>query len=102
MRPQRLRHAYERSDKEAAERWAENVVWQHLSGMSLYEGRLPCDAMQLGRPRAAIGEAGVVTTNLRLARMRCGCTNRRTQAYGEQFIAHARPAMLVDCPDMRQ
>lgn len=40
------------------ERWAENVVWQHFSGMTHYEPRLPCDATQIGRFRAAIGEAG--------------------------------------------
>ena len=40
-------------------RWAENVVWQHFSGMRFYEPRLPCDATQIGRFRSAIGEAGV-------------------------------------------
>ncbi|MGD3145646.1 IS5/IS1182 family transposase, partial [Xanthomonas oryzae pv. oryzicola] len=44
---------------ELVERWAQNVVWQHVSGMAFYEPRLPCDATQVGRFRAAIGEAGV-------------------------------------------
>jgi IS5 family transposase len=54
-----LKHAYKLSDEELVERWAENVVWQHFSGMTFYEPRLPCDATQIGRFRAAIGEAGV-------------------------------------------
>ena len=54
-----LKHAYKLSDEELVERWAENVVWQHFSGMTHYEPRLPCDATQIGRFRAAIGEAGV-------------------------------------------
>lgn len=39
-----LKHAYKLSDEELVERWAENVVWQHFSGMTHYEPRLPCDA----------------------------------------------------------
>jgi IS5 family transposase len=54
-----LKHAYKLSDEEPVERWAENVVWQHFSGMTFYEPRLLCDATQIGRFRAAIGEAGV-------------------------------------------
>lgn len=54
-----LKHAYKLSDEELVERWAENVVWQHFSGMTYYKPRLPCDATQVGRFRAAIGEAGV-------------------------------------------
>lgn len=54
-----LKHAYNLSDEELVERWAENVVWQYFSGMEYYEPRLPCDATQIGRFRSAIGEAGV-------------------------------------------
>jgi transposase, IS5 family len=54
-----LKHAFDLSDEEVVERWAENVVWQHFSGQVYYEPRLPCDATQLGRFRRAIGEAGV-------------------------------------------
>jgi len=54
-----LKHAFKLSDEELVERWAENVVWQHFSGMQFYEPRLPCDATQIGRFRTAIGEAGV-------------------------------------------
>jgi len=54
-----LKHAFNLSDEEVAERWAENVVWQYFSGNEYYEPRPPCDATQIGRFRRAIGEAGV-------------------------------------------
>jgi transposase, IS5 family len=54
-----LKHAYKLGDEELVERWAENVLWQHFSGMTFYEPRLPCDAPRIGRFRSAIGEAGV-------------------------------------------
>ena len=54
-----LKHAYNLSDEEVVERWAENVVWQYFSGQTYYEPKLPCDATQVGRFRKAIGEAGV-------------------------------------------
>ena len=54
-----LKHAFNLSDEELVERWAENVVWQYFSGQTYYEPRLPCDATQIGRFRKAIGEAGV-------------------------------------------
>jgi IS5 family transposase len=54
-----LKHAFNLSDEELVERWAENVVWQYFSGQTYYEPQLPCDATQVGRFRTAIGEAGV-------------------------------------------
>ncbi len=54
-----LKHAFNLSDEELVERWAENVVWQYFSGQEYYEPRLPCDATQIGRFRNDIGEAGV-------------------------------------------
>lgn len=54
-----LKHAFNLSDEELVERWAENVVWQYFSGNAYYEPRPPCDATQIGRFRTAIGEAGV-------------------------------------------
>ena len=56
-----LKHAFNLSDEDTCERWAENVVWQYFSGMDYYEPRLPCDATQIGRFRVAIGEAGMET-----------------------------------------
>ena len=54
-----LKHAFNLSDEETCERWAENVVWQYFSGKDYYEPRPPCDATQIGRFRAGIGEAGM-------------------------------------------
>lgn len=54
-----LKHAFNLSDEEVAERWSENVVWQYFSGQEYYTSKLPCDATQIGRFRTAIGEAGV-------------------------------------------
>ena len=54
-----LKHAFNLSDEQTCERWAENVVWQYFSGLDYYEPRLPCDATQVGRFRADIGEAGM-------------------------------------------
>jgi IS5 family transposase len=54
-----LKHTFNLSDEDLVARWAENVVWQYFSGQDYYEPRLPCDATQVGRFRAAIGEAGV-------------------------------------------
>ena len=54
-----LKHAFNLSDEETCERWAENVVWQYFSGMDYYEPCLPCDATQIGRFRTGIGEAGM-------------------------------------------
>ena len=54
-----LKHAYNLSDEDVVDRWAENVVWQYFSGQTYYEPKLPCDATQVGRFRTAIGETGV-------------------------------------------
>ena len=54
-----LKHSFDLSDEEVAQRWSENVVWQYFSGQDYYEPRLPCDPTQIGRFRSAIGEAGV-------------------------------------------
>ncbi len=54
-----LKHAFNLSNEELVERWAENVQWQYFSGNEYYEPRPPCDATQIGRFRTAIGEAGV-------------------------------------------
>jgi len=47
--PLYLKHAFNLSDEEVVERWAENVVWQYFGGQQYYEPRLPCDATQAVR-----------------------------------------------------
>ena len=54
-----LKHSFNLSDEELAQRWSENVLWQFFSGMDCCEHRLPCDATQIGRFRVFVGEAGV-------------------------------------------
>ena len=54
-----LKHSFNLSDEELAQRWNENVLWQFFSGMADYEHRLPCDATQIGRFRVVVGEAGL-------------------------------------------
>ena len=54
-----LKHSFNLSDEEVAQRWSENVLWQFFSGMDYYEHRLPCDATQIGRFRTVVGEAGL-------------------------------------------
>ena len=54
-----LKHSFNLSDEELAQRWSENVLWQFFSGMAYYEHRLPCDATQIGRFRLVVGEAGL-------------------------------------------
>lgn len=54
-----LKHAFNFSDEDLVQTWSENIYWQHFSGMTHFEPRLPCDATQVGRFRKALGEAGV-------------------------------------------
>lgn len=48
-----VKHAFNLSDEEVVERWAENIVWQHASGHGYYGTRVPRDATQVGRFRKA-------------------------------------------------
>lgn len=61
-----LKHAFNLSDEELVARWSENVVWQYFSGQAYYTPKPPCDATQIGRFRAAIGEGGVVEELLKV------------------------------------
>ena len=54
-----LKNAFNLSDEALCDRWSENVVWQHFSGMQYYAPRLTYDPTQIGRSRTAIGEAGM-------------------------------------------
>ena len=54
-----LKHAFNFSDEDLVQTWSENIYWQHFSGMTYFEPRVPCDATQVGRFRRALGEAGV-------------------------------------------
>lgn len=53
-----LKHAYNLSDEQLVERWADSVHWQYFCGQDYYEPRFPCDPTQIGRFRKIIGQAG--------------------------------------------
>ena len=54
-----LKNSFDLSDEELVQRFAENVYWQHFAGFEYFDPRPPCDATQIGRFRASLGEAGL-------------------------------------------
>jgi IS5 family transposase len=54
-----LQHAYRLSDEAILARWVENPYYQHLTGETFFQHRLPIDPSSLTRWRKRIGEEGV-------------------------------------------
>lgn len=54
-----LKHAYNCSDDEVVERWAENPYWQFFTGEEFFQTGLPCDSSSLTRWRQRMGEGGM-------------------------------------------
>ena len=54
-----LKNSFDLSDEELVARFAENVYWQHFAGYAYFDPTPPCDPTQIGRFRAALGEAGM-------------------------------------------
>ncbi len=54
-----LKNSFDLSDGALVERFAENVYWQHFAGYEYFDPTPPCDATQIGRFRAALGEDGM-------------------------------------------
>jgi transposase, IS5 family len=54
-----LQHAYRLSDQAVIARWVENPNYQHLTGETFFQHRLPIDPWSLTRWRGRIGEEGV-------------------------------------------
>ena len=54
-----LQHAYRLSDEAVVARWVENPYYQHFTGETFFQHRLPIDASSLVRWRKRIGEEGV-------------------------------------------
>jgi IS5 family transposase len=54
-----LQHAYRLSDEAVVARWVENPYYQHLTGETFFQHKLPIDPSSLTRWRARIGEEGV-------------------------------------------
>lgn len=49
-----LKHAYDCSDDEVVERWAENPYWQFFTGEEFFQTKLPCDSSSLTHWRQRI------------------------------------------------
>lgn len=54
-----LKHAFNESDEDVVERWAETPTWQCFSGLDYFEHWLPCDATLVDKFRKLIGDEGV-------------------------------------------
>jgi IS5 family transposase len=54
-----LKNSFNLSDEDLVQRFAENVYYQHFAGYEYFDPRPPCDATQIGRFRAALGEEGL-------------------------------------------
>ncbi len=54
-----LKHAFNESDEDVVQRWAETPTWQYFSGNEYFEHRRPCDPTQLVKFRKLLGEEGV-------------------------------------------
>ena len=54
-----LQHAYRLSDEAIVARWVENPYYQHFTGETFFQHRLPIDPSSLTRWRKRIGEEGV-------------------------------------------
>ncbi len=53
-----LQHAYRLSDEAVVARWVENPYYQHLTGETFFQHKLPIDPSSLTRWRGRIGEEG--------------------------------------------
>ncbi len=56
---QYLKHAYRLSDEAVVARWVENPYYQHFTGETFFQHRMPLDPSSLTRWRKRIGEEGV-------------------------------------------
>ncbi|NUB46844.1 IS5 family transposase [Fertoebacter nigrum] len=54
-----LQHAYRLSDEAVVARWVENPYYQHFTGETFFQHKLPIDPSSLTRWRGRIGEEGV-------------------------------------------
>ncbi len=54
-----LQHAFKLSDEAVIARWVENPYYQHFTGETFFQHRLPIDPSSLVRWRKRIGEEGV-------------------------------------------
>ena len=93
-----LKHAFNVSDEDVCERWAENVVWQYFSGSDYDEPRLPCDATQIGRFRLAIGEADMEATLKATIDTAVASQAIKPVAFERVIIDTTVPEKAIACP----
>jgi len=53
-----LKYQHDLSDDDVVAGWVENPYWQHFSGMSHFQHRMPIDPSSMTRWRKRLGEAG--------------------------------------------
>ena len=53
-----LKYQLDLSDEDVVAGWVENPYWQHFSGMSQFQHRMPIDPSSMTRWRKRLGEAG--------------------------------------------
>ncbi len=53
-----LKYQHDLSDEDVVAGWVENPYWQHFSGMSHFQHRMPIDPSSMTRWRQRLGEAG--------------------------------------------
>jgi transposase, IS5 family len=53
-----LQRMFNVSDEDVVKGWVQNPYWQHLSGMTSFQWRIPCDPTELVKFRQRIGLAG--------------------------------------------
>ncbi len=100
-----LQHAYGLSDEAVLARWVENPYFQHFTGETFFQHRLPIHPSSLSRWRGRIGEEGVewlLTKTIEAGRA-CGAVTPRGLAeivvdttVMEKAIAHPTDSRLYE------
>jgi transposase, IS5 family len=53
-----LKYQHDLSDEDVVGLWVENPYWQHFSGMTHFQHRMPIDPSSMTRWRKRLGDAG--------------------------------------------
>ncbi len=53
-----LKYQHDLSDEDVVALWVENPYWQHFSGMTHFQHRMPIDPSSMTRWRKRLGDAG--------------------------------------------
>jgi transposase, IS5 family len=100
-----LQHAYDLSDEAVLARWVENPYFQHFTGETFFQHRLPIHPSSLSRWRGRIGEEGVewlLSKTIEAGRA-CGAVQERSLSeiavdttVMEKAIAHPTDSRLYE------